>query len=161
MTVVSNEVRAPWTPDQVASLNSRQLSAAHPYTCGSDAHEPDMALYARADGWRCIVPGCGYVQHWAHARDADWTWRGTAPVPGTTARDRIITESLRYQVEILAATLDLVRQEITGLCDRPFIPHPSMITTALYPSADRIEALITERRQRHAAQREVTAGEPS
>jgi hypothetical protein len=70
---MSREVSAPFTDDQVASLNACQAEVSwHPFTCGTD--ECRAVLKAEPDGWRC--PRCGYRQGWAHGFMADWSWRG-------------------------------------------------------------------------------------
>jgi hypothetical protein len=79
-------VRAPFTPEQVASLNGYQASGAvHPFTCGNDDCPAEQAvLVAREDGWRC--PACTYTQDWAHAQMADGSWlldRVTVTVDGS------------------------------------------------------------------------------
>lgn len=60
-------VTAPWTADQVVTLNARQSDPTrHPYTCGADiAHRP---LVATPAGWACA--DCDYRQGWAHGFDA-------------------------------------------------------------------------------------------
>jgi hypothetical protein len=65
-------VRAPWTREQVASLNAFQRSERyHPYTCPSEAHSSH--LVASKQGWYC--PMCAYTQGWAHTWSADWSWQ--------------------------------------------------------------------------------------
>lgn len=68
-----NQIRAPWTPEQVEALNRWQASDfVHPYTCGHcrDA-DPDFPLRdehrltATQSGWVC--PTCHYTQDWALA----------------------------------------------------------------------------------------------
>lgn len=74
---MSDKIRAPWTPEQVAALNDYQRSGVmHPFTCGHEhpAH-PNAILTAAPDGWRCHVLGCDYEQDWAHefmANPAKW-----------------------------------------------------------------------------------------
>jgi hypothetical protein len=65
-------VSAPFTTNQVASLNAYQTEgAAHPFTCGvSGCRE---ALKATAAGWVC--PRCDYRQTLAHAFMADGSWQ--------------------------------------------------------------------------------------
>jgi hypothetical protein len=71
---VSDEVSAPFTDDQVASLNAYQGAEHwHPFTCGADGCR--AVLRAEPDGWRC--PSCGHRQRWAHRFMADWSWRRT------------------------------------------------------------------------------------
>jgi len=85
---------APWSPDEVASLNGYQASGAgHPFTCGVDTclyggpptpGRPDgrygrTVLQAGIDGWQC--PACGWTQDWAFAFMADGSWRQPGPWP--------------------------------------------------------------------------------
>ena len=70
---------APWSEDQVKSLNAYQAcSWRHPFTCGE--REPDgteHVLVATSRGWyclRCFARGRGYAQSWCHAFMADWSW---------------------------------------------------------------------------------------
>lgn len=68
---MSETVSAPFTDDQVASLNVYQADrVAHPFTCGGA--ECREVLRATPRGWVC--PGCDYRQEWAHSFMADWTW---------------------------------------------------------------------------------------
>lgn len=75
-------INAPWSADQVASLNGYQHSGAfHPFTCSggggphSDRPGRSSVLVVDEDGWRCPVEGCTHHQHWAHAFMADWSWK--------------------------------------------------------------------------------------
>jgi hypothetical protein len=63
--------RAPWTPEQVATLKDRQKTPLHAYTC--IAHST-VAMEPGWDGWVCAVPGCGYVQNWALKEDVESRW---------------------------------------------------------------------------------------
>lgn len=74
---------APWSTDEVASLNEYQLSGAfHPFTCGpcrdtldvreDDGSWNDRLLVATTAGWVC--PTCDYTQDWAHTFMADGSW---------------------------------------------------------------------------------------
>ena len=90
-------VRAPFTPDQVASLNGYQASGAfHEFTCGNElcpgTDGQDAALVATEGGWRC--PACPYTQDWAHDSMADGSWRqfqGVAvTVDGTPVKGEIV-----------------------------------------------------------------------
>jgi hypothetical protein len=68
-TALTDVIRAPWTPEQVAALNAWQTSSGtHPFTCGCDTCHPGInsVLHATPDGWRCPITGCQYVQDWAH-----------------------------------------------------------------------------------------------
>lgn len=64
------QIQAPFTADQVKSLNGYQRSKVmHPFTC---AMHSDLNLIAREDGWVC--PQCTYRQNWAHDWMANWKW---------------------------------------------------------------------------------------
>lgn len=77
---MSEQVVAPWSRNQVASLNAYQaMGRMHPFTCarrGNGAHRHlwgDVGtLIADSDGWLCL--DCDYIQDWAHAFMADWSW---------------------------------------------------------------------------------------
>ncbi len=65
------QVTAPFTEEQVKSLNAYQKSQyVHPYTCVCGNHIP---LIATKDGWVCKK--CAYKQNWAHNFTADWSWK--------------------------------------------------------------------------------------
>ena len=70
------QIKAPFTPEQVKALNEFQESGMfHPFTCGSaercvetvkvgkDEFEVSTTLKATKDGWIC--PNCSYTQDWA------------------------------------------------------------------------------------------------
>jgi hypothetical protein len=58
------QLRAPWTDDQVAALNAYQHTGYfHPFTCGNDSTH--RVLVATPTGWIC--EDCDYRQDWAHA----------------------------------------------------------------------------------------------
>ncbi|WP_037616379.1 hypothetical protein [Streptomyces aureus] len=81
---MTDMIRAPWTPEQVAALNAFQAhSGMHPFTCGNDHATPDLHLVAHEDGWHCWLPNCHYRQDWAHAFMAD---PNTWPQPLSAAR---------------------------------------------------------------------------
>jgi hypothetical protein len=75
-----DKVVAPFTLDQVASLNAYQVAGVmHPFTCGGHTHgHGGIRLIAAEDGWRCASDDCNYRQDWAHSFMADWSWRGLA-----------------------------------------------------------------------------------
>jgi hypothetical protein len=87
------KVEAPFTADQVASLNAAQRSGAlHPFTCanrsdGNHQHHGDDdlgQLVATPDGWRC--EDCDYTQAWAWRwmADGSWaTWTSTSAPAGS------------------------------------------------------------------------------
>lgn len=76
----AEQVRAPFTPEQVTSLNDYQRSGVfHPFTCGpcrdSDPNLPlldEHLLVATEVGWVC--PTCDHTQDWAWAFMADGSW---------------------------------------------------------------------------------------
>jgi hypothetical protein len=69
---VTDQIRAPWTPEQVAALNRFQAeSGMHPFTCGNDHATGALHLVAHEDGWHCWLPDCDYRQDWAHRFMAD------------------------------------------------------------------------------------------
>jgi hypothetical protein len=83
---------APWTDDEVDSLNAYQQSGAgHEFTCGDDACRGGKAgrpgsrqapLIAGPGGWLCRF--CPYRQDGAHPWMANWEWEqfrwpGTPP----------------------------------------------------------------------------------
>lgn len=71
----SEVVTAPFTTEQVESLNGYQSSGVmHEFTCGNGGHSHGR-LRATSDGWVCDFEGCDYTQDWAHAFMADGGWR--------------------------------------------------------------------------------------
>lgn len=85
----STHVYAPFTEEQIESLNGYQASGVmHPFTCDgprmdaahkayTEAHGGDYGqLVATAAGWHC--PVCDYKQFWAHAFMADGSWKQAA-----------------------------------------------------------------------------------
>lgn len=71
--------RAPWTAEQVRSLNGYQGEARmHPFTCGREHGDYTPLLEATPAGWVCNWKGCDYTQDWAHPWMTDWSWRRLA-----------------------------------------------------------------------------------
>jgi hypothetical protein len=67
--------RAPWTEDEVASLNAYQASGRwHPFTSPSG---DGSSLIATPAGW-VDKEGGPVVQDWAHMWMADWGWKTMA-----------------------------------------------------------------------------------
>lgn len=65
-------ISAPWTTDQINSLNAfQQATAFHEYTCNK-CRSP---LQATEEGWICPDSNCNYIQDWAHDFSADWSWK--------------------------------------------------------------------------------------
>ncbi|MFD9004449.1 hypothetical protein ACFV0T_26410 [Streptomyces sp. NPDC059582] len=69
---MSNQIRAPWTPEQVAALEQFQIGGRmHPFTCGAARHALAPRLVPSREGWHCPDPDCDYTQDWAHEFMAD------------------------------------------------------------------------------------------
>ena len=71
------DIKAPFTPDQVESLNAYQKSGVfHPFTGNNDLlpDGEDDILVAEQDGWHSLVDP-NYTQDWAHSWMADWSWK--------------------------------------------------------------------------------------
>lgn len=70
---MSEQIKAPWTDEQVAALTRWQIGWMHPFTCGNDhgltgvgpGIPKEVLLLPTNDGWRCPL-GCGWEQDWAH-----------------------------------------------------------------------------------------------
>lgn len=66
-----NKIFAPWTPEQVESLNRYQREGlGHPFTCEKRKmlHPYDgteTVLIATVKGWVCPEFHCDYTQNWA------------------------------------------------------------------------------------------------
>ncbi len=76
----ANVSYAPWTNDEVASLNAYQESGFfHPFTGRNDLlpRGKDDILVATNDGWISKVDP-ELSQTWAHAWMADWSWKDTS-----------------------------------------------------------------------------------
>lgn len=68
---MSGRITAPWTDEQVESLNEFQVSGVmHPFTC--NRHPAERILMALPEGWEC--PSCDYTQTWAHRWMVDGSW---------------------------------------------------------------------------------------
>ena len=70
-----SDIKAPWTPDQVNSLNEFQKSGVmHPFTGNNDMlPDGEDILIAHEDGWHSLNDP-NYTQDWAHHWMADWSW---------------------------------------------------------------------------------------
>lgn len=84
---MTNKVTAPFTHEQILSINKYQASGImHPFTCsvcrdayGTGDHDSDnlyahdeYALVATFEGFIC--PTCDYTQDWCHEFMADMSW---------------------------------------------------------------------------------------
>jgi hypothetical protein len=68
-----NQVHAPFTPEQVASLNAFQSDGRmHDFTC-CNPHSGSRSLIATETGWICAR--CDYTQTWAYDWMADLSWK--------------------------------------------------------------------------------------
>ena len=64
---------APWTNDEVDSLNEYQKAGyVHPFTYGDIEEKVD--LIATNEGW-VVKPGGPIVQTWAHKFMTNWSWK--------------------------------------------------------------------------------------
>lgn len=100
-------VEAPFTPEQVASLNAYQVAGVmHPFTCGADDCH-GIRLIAAHDGWHCASGTCDYRQDWSWLWMADWSWRSLAlsplcEIPHATIEEEDACEQNRLAVEFEA-----------------------------------------------------------
>ena len=73
MTRTRGRSEAPWSAEQVRSLNGYQAAGyVHPFTHGDGDEKVD--LIATTDGW-VRKDGGRVVQTWAHGFMTDWSWR--------------------------------------------------------------------------------------
>lgn len=105
--------KAPWTPEEVVSLNGYQESGVfHPFTCGNDACRRD--LIATEKGWIC--EGCLYTQDWAHLFMLNDSWRPSAEMMVKTVsgeeyalgviRDRYLILGMKYTKKVVDHRFD-------------------------------------------------------
>jgi len=74
-----SQVDAPWTDDQVASLNGYQAcDFVHPFTGKRGPNGEETVLIATKTGW-IEKEGGPIVQEWAHEFMADWGWKKMVP----------------------------------------------------------------------------------
>lgn len=80
-------VDAPWTDDQVASLNGFQTCGyTHPFTGSVGRDGERYVLIATQEGW-IEVEGGPVVQRWAHPFMADWSWKSDIGIAGVNKAD--------------------------------------------------------------------------
>lgn len=73
-------IEAPWTDDEVASLNGyQQCPLVHPFTGERGPNGEETILIATAEGW-VEREGGPVVQTWAHTFMANWAWKELAPI---------------------------------------------------------------------------------
>ena len=79
-------VDAPFSPEQVASLNAYQSSGRmHPFTCAGNRHDGVHRAYQAEHGGdlgqlvatETGCPVCASTQDWAWLWMSDWSWRGS------------------------------------------------------------------------------------
>lgn len=107
-------VMAPWSPDQVASLNAFQIAhAGHPYTCSGGGGTHAWELAATPEGWRCLYPGgqCDYHQDWAWEAHTDWRFAlGGGRDTFRRIIDRYVERAVTAERHRLAAGLEAEAQ---------------------------------------------------
>lgn len=70
-------IKAPWTQDQVDSLNGfQECGYVHPFTCMTNS----TPLIATKYGWVCEC--CDWKQDWAHEFMTNWKWQQCNPLLG-------------------------------------------------------------------------------
>lgn len=70
-----SDSNAPWTDEEVASLNAYQESGVmHPFTGTRKPDGGETVLIATKEGW-VESEGGPIVQTWAHGWMADWSWK--------------------------------------------------------------------------------------
>lgn len=119
---MTDMIRAPWTPEQVAALNAfQQRGGMHPFTCGGDHTPGSPPLIAYTDGWRCPQPygeACDYQQGWAHGFMADLeAWPKSpfgerhGPTPDEMRRATLIDTEVRAQLHAVIKALGVAETE--------------------------------------------------
>jgi hypothetical protein len=128
---MTDTIRAPWTPEQVAALNAfQQRGGMHPFTCGGEHSFSSPTLVAHPDGWHCPAEPCTYQQDWAHAFMADpavWP-RPFGDRHGPTleeARALIASATLPASdlVDTLIARLEVEEANVRRLADLAQVPE--------------------------------------
>lgn len=73
-------IEAPWSEDQVNSLNGWQNNdRVHPFTGTRKPNGEETKLIATKNGW-VEFEGGPIVQKWAHHFMADWSWKEPNPI---------------------------------------------------------------------------------
>ncbi|MFF7527322.1 hypothetical protein [Streptomyces pseudovenezuelae] len=133
-------IRAPWTPDQVAALNEFQhRGGVHPFTCGGDHAPGSPVLIAREDGWHCPQPygePCDYTQDWAHAFMADrLKWFGSFP-PSRVADDASVQDDPRQPA--YDAVFAYIRSQPRDFLPTTVVGRNAMIWDAVHAALDAV-----------------------
>ncbi|MFD7705630.1 hypothetical protein [Streptomyces sp. NPDC059786] len=104
-----DEIRAPWTSEQVDALNRfQQEGGGHPFTCGKPGHQVYPRLTATHAGWVCPDPDCDFTQDWALALMTDpAAW----PRPFADLRKQVGAEGTEPANPVAVLTAALARAE--------------------------------------------------
>jgi hypothetical protein len=161
---VTDQIRAPWTPEQVAALNQFQREGGmHPFTCvdqGGPWHARNVPLEATASGWECPSLHCHYRQDWAHAFMADpnaWPkpfadLRPATGQPARTTPDNPATSSDTADNPLREQIAAAVEDEIYEYRERTMFWEEGGVTTEIARLATRgaMEAVEREMEQLRA-----------
>lgn len=184
MTMPLPKVQAPWTPEQVESLNSFQACPwFHAFTCPHrvlhqrQIPEPEGSLTATPAGWVCGAAqpdgtSCGYMQDWAHEFMADGSWRQQAArigqavaemrnvTPADLPRLEAETQALAEQVARNPELRARLKQVLADL-DAADPARRARIKRALADlDAAEDDFQARERRRRRQRPRQAEPGEP-
>jgi len=126
---------APFTADQVNSINAYQLSETGPlFTCRRDECRRmiRMPLVAYPDGLHCrALDSCEYTQYWVAPWMADWSWS-----PDRNAYGRL--RAVLHQHYLTQITCDHERKMDNPVC------ACSLVNLGWHPSVgDAVGAWIT------------------
>ncbi len=115
------EIKAPFTPEQVAALNRwQQNENGHPFTCANGRDEKHLdgegVLVATQEGWVC--PYCDYKQDWAHDFMAERPSYGAARLIQQLRRQRICDDEelamVQEQLTFIEHALATLRRHVTN-----------------------------------------------
>lgn len=116
---MTDKIRPPWTPEQVAALNEFQRRGGmHPFTCGGDHAPGSPSLIAREGGWHCPQPygePCDYTQDWAHAFMAD---PGAWPQPPFGERHGPTPDEAQASISNDTSHLHRLRDQLAAELDK-------------------------------------------
>ena len=109
---MTDKIRPPWTPEQVAALNEFQRRGGmHPFTCVCNSNK---ILLATGKGWLC-PSGCGYTQDWAHAFMAD---PGAWPKPPFGGRHGPTPDEVQASISNDTSHLHRLRDQLAAELDK-------------------------------------------